>query len=211
MTIAAASSRAPLDSRRNVDLPSYLREELRERPKRIRPEWEAVPAAVLVPLYQEADRWHVLFTRRTESVDSHRGQVSFPGGRIERADAGPEAAALREAQEEIGLVPDTVDVLGTLDSLLTVTQFLVTPVVGVIPWPSSLQLNHEEVATAFGVDLDWLADPDNLEIRQRRPMVPGPSVPVYYYRPYEEEVIWGATARITLDLLDALGRRPARR
>ncbi len=194
-----------------MDLPSRLREQLRERPKRIRPEWEAVPAAVLVPLYQDADRWHVLFTRRTESVDSHRGQVSFPGGRIEIADAGPEAAALREAQEEIGLSPDTVDVLGTLDSLLTVTQFLVTPVVGVIPWPSTLRLNHEEVAVAFGVDLDWLADPDNLEVRQRQPLVQGPSVPVYYFRPYEDEVIWGATARITLDLLDALGRRPAQR
>jgi 8-oxo-dGTP pyrophosphatase MutT (NUDIX family) len=194
-----------------VDLPSRLREQLRARAKRIRPEWEAVPAAVLVPLYQDADRWHVLFTRRTESVDSHRGQVSFPGGRIEVDDAGPEAAALREAQEEIGLSPDTVDVLGTLDSLLTVTQFLVTPVVGVIPWPSSLRLNREEVAVAFGVDLDWLADPANLEVRQRQLIVPGPSVPVYYYRPYENEVIWGATARIMLDLLDALGRRKAQR
>jgi 8-oxo-dGTP pyrophosphatase MutT (NUDIX family) len=194
-----------------VDLPSRLREQLRARAKRIRPEWEAVPAAVLVPLYQDADRWHVLFTRRTESVDSHRGQVSFPGGRIEVDDAGPEAAALREAQEEIGLSPDTVDVLGTLDSLLTVTQFLVTPVVGVIPWPSSLRLNREEVAVAFGVDLDWLADPANLEVRQRQLIAPGPSVPVYYYRPYENEVIWGATARIMLDLLDALGRRKAQR
>jgi 8-oxo-dGTP pyrophosphatase MutT (NUDIX family) len=190
-----------------ADLPSSLREQLRVRPKRIRPEWEAVPAAVLVPLYQDADRWHVLFTRRTESVDSHRGQVSFPGGRIETTDAGPEAAALREAHEEIGLSPGTVEVLGTLDSLLTVTQFLVTPVVGVIPWPFPMRLNHEEVAVAFGVDLDWLADPANLEVRHRQPLVPGPSVPVYYFHAYDDEVIWGATARITLDLLDALGRR----
>lgn len=170
-------------------------------------EWEAIPAAVLVPLYQDADRWHVLFTRRTESVDSHRGQVSFPGGRIEADDAGPEGAALREAQEEIGLSPDAVEVLGTLDSLLTVTQFLVTPVVGVVPWPYTFELNGEEVATVFGVDLEWLADPANVEVRQRQPLAPGPAVPVYYFRPYMGEVIWGATARITLDLLDALGRR----
>jgi 8-oxo-dGTP pyrophosphatase MutT (NUDIX family) len=189
-----------------TDLPSRLREQLSARPKRVRPEWEAVPAAVLVPLYQDEGRWRVLFTRRTESVDNHRGQVSFPGGRIEAEDAGPEAAALREAQEEIGLSPKAVEVLGTLDSLLTVTQFLVTPVVGIIPWPFPLRLNRQEVAVAFGVDLDWLADPANLEIRERRPMVPGPSVPVYYFHPYENEVIWGATARITLDLLEALGR-----
>lgn len=189
------------------DLPSRLRQHLAERPKRIRAEWEAVPAAVLVPMYQDGGRWHVLFTRRTESVDSHRGQVSFPGGRIESDDAGPEAAALRETQEEIGLSPERVELLGTLDPLLTVTQFLVTPVVGVIPWPYTFRLNDIEVAAVFGVDLDWLADPANLEVRQRDPLVPGPSVPVYYFRPYREEVIWGATARITLDLLEALDRR----
>jgi len=190
-----------------VDLPSRLKQNLAERPKRIRAEWEAIPAAVLVPLYQEEGRWHILFTRRTESVESHRGQVSFPGGRIEAEDAGPEHAALRETQEEIGLSPEKVEVLGTLDALMTVTQFLVTPVVGVIPWPCEFELNNVEVASVFGVDLDWLADPTNHEVRQREPLVPGPSVPVYYFRPYMHEVIWGATARITLDLLDALGRR----
>jgi 8-oxo-dGTP pyrophosphatase MutT (NUDIX family) len=158
-------------------------------------------------LYQDRGRWHVLYTRRTESVDSHRGQVSFPGGRIEEQDAGPEQAALREAREEIGLAPESVEVLGRLDSLLTVTQFLVTPVVGLIPWPTTFHLNSVEVATTFGVGLDWLSDPDNLEVRLRRPLVPGPSVPVYYYRPFQDEVIWGATARITLDLLEALGER----
>jgi len=190
-----------------TDLPDRLKGMLATRPDRIRTEWEATPAAVLVPLYQDHGRWHVLYTRRTESVDSHRGQVSFPGGRIEVQDAGPEQAALREAQEEIGLAPESVEILGRLDSLLTVTQFLVTPVVGLIPWPTTFHLNSEEVATTFGVSLDWLSDPDNLEVRLRRPLVPGPSVPVYYYRPFQDEVIWGATARITLDLLEALGER----
>ena len=190
-----------------TDLPDRLKGTLATRPDRIRTEWEATPAAVLVPLYQDHGRWHVLYTRRTESVDSHRGQVSFPGGRIEVQDAGPEQAALRETQEEIGLAPESVDVLGRLDSLLTVSQFLVTPVVGLIPWPTTFHLNSVEVATTFGVSLDWLSDPDNLEVRLRRPLVPGPSVPVYYYRPFQDEVIWGATARITLDLLEALGER----
>jgi 8-oxo-dGTP pyrophosphatase MutT (NUDIX family) len=190
-----------------TDLPDRLKGTLAQRPDRIRTEWEATPAAVLVPLYQDHGRWHVLYTRRTESVDSHRGQVSFPGGRIEVHDAGPVQAALREAQEEIGLAPESVEVLGRLDSLLTVTQFLVTPVVGLIPWPTTFHLNSVEVVTTFGVSLDWLSDPDNLEVRLRRPLVPGPSVPVYYYRPFQDEVIWGATARITLDLLEALGER----
>ena len=190
-----------------TDLPDRLRGTLATRPGRIRTEWEATPAAVLVPLYQDHGRWHLLYTRRTESVDSHRGQVSFPGGQIEVQDAGPEQAALREAQEEIGLAPESVEVLGSLDSLLTVTQFLVTPVVGLIPWPTTLHLNSEEVAATFGVSLDWLSDPDNLEVRRRQPLVPGRSVPVYYYRPFKDEVIWGATARITLDLLETLGER----
>ena len=155
-----------------------------------------------MPLYQEAGRWHVLFTLRTQTVDAHRGQVSFPGGRIEPGDLGPEQAALREAEEEIGIRPQDVRLLGRLDTLLTVTQFRVDPVVGVIPWPYPLSVNSREVALTFGVPLDWLADPLNVEEHARLLRPEGPEVPVYFFKPYQGQVIWGATARITLSLLE---------
>lgn len=167
-------------------------------------EWEAHPAAVLVPLYREGGQWHVLYTRRTESVEAHPGQVSFPGGRVEAEDAGPPQTALREAEEEVGLRPADVRVLGVLDSLLTVTQYLVSPVVAAMPWPYALALNEREVSSVFGVPLSWLMDPANLEARPRLPSSPGRHPTVYYFQPYQGEVIWGVTARITVQLLDAI-------
>ncbi len=146
----------------------------------------------------------MLYTLRTENVDAHRGQVSFPGGRIEAEDRGPQAAALRETEEEIGIRPEDVRLIGMLDSLLTVTQFRVDPVVGAMPWPYPLRVNRHEVALTFGVPLDWLSDPANVEGRTRSLRPEGPQVPVYYFKPYAGQVIWGATARITLSLLDLI-------
>jgi 8-oxo-dGTP pyrophosphatase MutT (NUDIX family) len=186
------------------DLPAQLRQKLRDRPVNIHTEWEARPAAVLLPLYKSQDEWHLLFTRRTDNVESHRGQVSFPGGVIESQDDGPIQAALREAEEEIGLLEKDVTILGTLDALLTVTQFIISPVVGIMPWPYPLQPNREEVASVFGVPLSWLADPSNLEIQEREPIMPGPIIPVHFFKPYQDEVIWGATARITLSFLSVI-------
>jgi 8-oxo-dGTP pyrophosphatase MutT (NUDIX family) len=190
------------------DLPVRLSRALAARQPRVQAEGHPQPAAVLVPLYQDEGIWHVLYTLRTDSVDAHRGQVSFPGGRIEPEDTGAEQAALREAEEEIGVSPDDVRILGRLDPLLTVTQFLIEPVVGLIPWPYPLRLNTEEVALAFGVPLDWLGDPQNAEQHGQLPLVTGSPVPVYFFRAFQGQVIWGATARITLNLLELLGIRP---
>ena len=171
----------------------------------VQTEWEALPAAVLVPLYLEGGDWNLLYTRRTDSVDVHRGQVAFPGGRIEPLDRTAAEAALRESEEEIGLRPADVQVLGELNPLITVTQFVVTPVIGVMPWPYPLRPNHKEVAKCFGVPIRWLAESGNLEVHSRQPFMPGLSVQVYYFKPYAGEVIWGVTARITKSLLDLLG------
>ncbi len=92
--------------------------------------------------------------------------------------------------------------LGHLDSLLTVTQFRVDPIVGVLPWPYSLRVNSVEVALAFGVPLDWLSDPSNVETRTRLLRPDGPEIPVFFFKPYQGQVIWGATARITLSLVE---------
>jgi len=116
-----------------IDIPDQLEAKLRGRTPGISAEWSARPAAVLVPLVLDGGHWQLLFTRRTENVETHRGQVSFPGGRVEAGDADPVAAALRETQEEIGVRTEDVRVLGRMDSLLTVTQYLITPVVGGAP------------------------------------------------------------------------------
>ena len=128
------------------DLRARLRRSLSELDSRIETEWDAIPAAVLIPIYQEEGHWKLLFTRRTDSVDVHAGQVSFPGGQIEASDGTAISAALREAEEEIGLNPADVDTLGQLNPLFTVTQFLIHPVVGFFPWPYSLTPNPSEVA-----------------------------------------------------------------
>ncbi len=95
-----------------------------------------------------------------------------------------------------------------MNPMVTVTQFLVTPVVGQIPWPFPIKTNPSEVASAFEVPLSFLQNPDNLEIRQREPLIPGRPVDVLYFRPYRNEVIWGVTARITVDLLKLIQALP---
>lgn len=157
------------------------------------------PAAVLLPLLKDQDHWSLLYTRRTDLVDSHRGQVAFPGGVIDASDEGPVSAALRETQEEIGVQPDDIEVLGLMEPMPTITQFCVTPVVGVIPWPYQLTINPYEVAATFVAPLDWLSDPNNVEIRYR-----DSGLEVDFFKPYQNEIIWGATARITLNFLSIL-------
>lgn len=184
------------------DLASLLAERLVGLSRPVRPEWDVIPAAVLIPIYADQGIWSVLYTRRTDTVDVHRGQVSFPGGRIDPHDSGPVEAALREAEEEVGILREQVEVLGTLGPLLTVTQFEVTPVVGRIAWPCPLRLNTHEVACAFGVPLAWLADPTHVHRQRRMPPMPGREIMVHSFDPFLGETIWGATARITLDLVE---------
>ena len=166
----------------------------------------ARPAAVLVPLLWHEGAWHLLFIRRARHEhDPHSGQVSFPGGRVEPQDPSPEAAALREAAEEIGLRPQDVRVLGRLPRVRTVTDYLVTPVVGRIPWPYPLRPAQEEVADVFTVPLDWLARPEH-RVQVWRALPGAKPYPVFFFHPYgpQEHVIWGATARMVLALLAAL-------
>ena len=157
-------------------------------------------AAVLVPLLWQNDEWHLLFTRRTERVESHKGQVSFPGGACDEGESTPEETALREADEEIGLEPKSVRVLGRLANMITITSFRVTPVVGVIPWPTVFRVGEHEVARIFTIPLLWLADKRN---RWEFNMF-GRNRTLIAYHPYDGELLWGATARMTLDFLKVL-------
>lgn len=162
------------------------------------------PAAVLVPFLREGDVWHVLFTRRTASLPEHSGQVAFPGGRSDPDDVTPEQTALREAQEEINLDGSQVQVLGKLKELRTITNYCITPVVGVIPWPYEFKLATDEVSRVFTIPLLWLADPANHYVQSRELPPPYSPVPVIYFKKYDNELLWGVSAQITLDLLEAL-------
>jgi 8-oxo-dGTP pyrophosphatase MutT (NUDIX family) len=158
-------------------------------------------AAVLVPLVWQDDQWSLLFTRRTERVESHKGQVSFPGGGCDPGETTPEETALREAWEEIGLDPGQVRILGRLANMITVTSFHVTPVVGVIEWPAVFIVGQHEVERIFTIPLYWLADTRN---RWEFPIA-GRDRSLIAYHPYDGELLWGATARMTVDFLRVLG------
>lgn len=161
------------------------------------------PAAVLVPLIYDTGGWQLLFTRRTETVQSHKGQVSFPGGGAEPGDSSPEDTASREAYEEIGLASHDITLFGRLPYIITISNFIITPVLARIPWPYTFLLSHEEVTRVFTIPLAWLADGQNWEERPYQ-RSNGKVENVIFYRLYDEETLWGITARITLDLLKIL-------
>lgn len=163
-------------------------------------------AAVLVPLILNGKDWQILFIRRTSNDhDPHSGQVAFPGGASDPADHGPVDTALREASEEIGLNPEDVRILGQIHDFLTVTNYQVTPIVGVIPWPYHLRLANNEVSRVFTIPLEWLADPANREDQIRHLPAPFGPVSAIFYKPYDGEILWGATARFVTRLLELLG------
>jgi len=167
----------------------------------VKPDTVLKCAAVLVPLTLIQDEWHLLYTRRTDRVQSHKGQVSFPGGACDQDETTPEQTALREAEEEIGLQPADVKILGRLTQLITISSFRVSPVVAVIPFPYAFKVASIEVARVFTIPLLWLSDRNNywefsLRDTQRS---------LIAYHPYDGELLWGATARMTVSFLKTIG------
>jgi 8-oxo-dGTP pyrophosphatase MutT (NUDIX family) len=159
------------------------------------------PAAVLIGLVDRPGGPAVLLTQRTEHLRDHAGQISFPGGRIEPGDGSAAAAALREAEEEIGLDAARVEVLGELVPYDTVTGFRIHPVVGWIEPPFALRLDRFEVAEAFEVPLHYVVDPVN---QRRHSYRRGTLTRGYYVLPYQGRFIWGATAGILVNLSSLL-------
>lgn len=158
------------------------------------------PAAVLVPLVQRESGLTVLLTQRTAHLYEHAGQISFPGGRTEEADASAQDTALRETHEEIGIAPHAVEVIGSLPEYVVVTGYRVTPVVGVIERDFTLRLDDFEVAEVFEVPLAFLMDPANHE---RREVSIGGQNRTFYAMPYQGQrryFIWGATAAMLRNL-----------
>jgi 8-oxo-dGTP pyrophosphatase MutT (NUDIX family) len=166
------------------------------------------PAAVLAPLYVHDGEYRMLFTKRSETLAHHRGQISFPGGGYEAHDVSLQDTALRESEEEIGLQPEHVNVLGQLDDLLTTgSNYLVRPFVGIIPYPYPFELDKRETAYLIEVPFHFLRqhNPPEQVIREHD----GRTVQSFFFD-YEDHVIWGATAKILKQFLDLLDQHDPR-
>jgi 8-oxo-dGTP pyrophosphatase MutT (NUDIX family) len=168
-------------------------------------EADLVAAGVLVPLFVQAENLRVLFTQRTLLVRDHRGQIAFPGGVKNPEDPHLLATALRETSEEIGLAPEAVEVLGSLAGVTTITGYRITPFVGLIPYPHDFHPSPREVERLLALELTefypperWSSGPYTFQGRMTR---------VCYWQ-NGQEVIWGATARILLNLLTHMGIHP---
>jgi 8-oxo-dGTP pyrophosphatase MutT (NUDIX family) len=185
------------------ELARRTRRELEGRERRVAPPGALIRAAVLLPLLDRGEA-HLVFAKRTDRVGTHKGQISFPGGIVAPRDASLEAAALRECQEEIGLPPAAVEVLGGLDDTETVaTPFVITPFVGVIREPVAFQPDGHEIEKVIEVPVTALLDRGNFRAEEwerhgvRR---------LVYFFDYAGETVWGATARILVQYLDLIRR-----
>ncbi len=179
------------------DLSEIIREVLGARsPKRIPDENSSyIHAAVLFPIFSANGEYRVLFTQRTHKVENHKGQISFPGGGVELKDGGFQDTALREAHEEIGLLNKDVEILGQLDDTTTVvSNFVVHPFVGLIPYPYDFKINPLEVKRIIEVPFRIFLS-DDPKYKRDSAEFEGVIYPTPAYV-YSGDVIWGATARI---------------
>jgi 8-oxo-dGTP pyrophosphatase MutT (NUDIX family) len=163
-------------------------------------------AAVLVPLFQKDGDCHLLFTKRSEEVKYHKGEISFPGGVVDEEDRELIHTALREAREEIGLKESDVQIIGVLDDIVTITEFIVTPIVGFFPYPYPFKVSEVEIAELIEVPLASLLKKDCFSERE---IFRGGEREIVYAYQYGKHIIWGATARILkqfLELITSTGR-----
>ena len=158
-------------------------------------------AAVLVPLFKKGEDCHLLFTKRSEEVKYHKGEISFPGGVADEEDSQLINTALREAFEEIGLKGSDVRIIGLLDDIVTITEFIVTPIVGLFRYPYPFKVSEIEIAELIEVPLSFLLDESCFSESE---IFRGGQKEIVYAYQYEKHIIWGATARILKQFLDLI-------
>ena len=183
------------------DFIDQIRTTLSSRQRRVIEHPPFSHAAVLVPLFKKAEDCHLLFTKRSDQVTYHKGEISFPGGVVDEEDSELINTALREAFEEIGLRESDVQIIGVLDDIVTITEFIVTPIVGLFPYPYPFKISEVEIAELIEVPLSFLLDGDSFSERQ---IFRGDQKEVVYAYQYEKHIIWGATARILKQFLDLI-------
>lgn len=185
-----------------IELADLIRRALARRPRQTIEDAGLTGAAVLIPLLAQDGAPHVLFTRRTDTVQHHKGQISFPGGASDEEDPDALATALRETEEELGIPRAVVEVLGALDDVhAAVSGFRITPFVGIIPHAVPLRVNAAEIAEVLTVPLTVFRDPARVRVERRAR--DGQQVDVYFFTHGRHE-IWGVTARIMKNLLDTV-------
>lgn len=162
-------------------------------------------AGVLVPIFEKSDEPYLLLTKRTQDVEHHKGQVSFPGGVADKNDPDIVATALRETEEEIGLTPREIEIVGIINDIIIPTGFVVTPVVGYISSLPSLKLNRTEVESVLEVPFSFFRTQGNKKVLKM--MRAGELRDVYFFTFYDSE-IWGATAAIIDSFLTEFLRTP---
>jgi 8-oxo-dGTP pyrophosphatase MutT (NUDIX family) len=163
------------------------------------------PAAVLIPIFKKDGEYHVLLTKRTEELEYHKGQICFPGGSRHEEDKSLQETALRETYEEVGIRPEDVEILGELDSMGTLTSnFLITPYVGIIPYPYKFTVSQHEIDELIEVPFTALADDSNYWEETRT--AEGVTGKASFFK-YKDKVIWGATARILKQLVDLVFKK----
>jgi 8-oxo-dGTP pyrophosphatase MutT (NUDIX family) len=183
------------------DFIDEVRKILNTRERRMIEQASLARAAVLVPLFEKGETCHIVFTKRSDNVRYHKGEISFPGGVVDEEDSELERTALREAFEEIGLKESDVQIIGVLDDIITITQFVVTPFVGLFPYPYPFKLSPIEIAELIEVPLSALLDENCFSERE---IIRGTGKEVVYAYQYEHHIIWGATARILKQFLDLI-------
>ena len=183
------------------DFIDQVRRILNTRERRMIEQPSLARAAVLVPLFEKGETCHIIFTKRSHNVRYHKGEISFPGGVVDEEDSELERTALREAFEEIGLKESDVQIIGVLDDIVTITQFVVTPFVGLFPYPYPFKPSPIEIAELIEVPLSALLDEKCFGERE---IIRGTGKEVVYAYQYDNHVIWGATARILKQFLDLI-------
>ena len=163
------------------------------------------PAAILVPLLPDAGDWHVLLTKRAAHLAHHAGQISFPGGKVEPEDDGPVGAALREAHEEVRIVPQSVQIVGGLDAVRSPAGFVVQPVVGIVCGDNGLAglvADPGEVDLIFTLPLSHIINPNNFRLVPRQTNGQRND---YWIVEHDDHLIWGLSARVLNDLHRRIG------
>jgi 8-oxo-dGTP pyrophosphatase MutT (NUDIX family) len=183
------------------DFIDQIRKKISSRQRRVIEHPPFSHAAVLVPLFQKDKDCHLLFTKRSEEVKYHKGEISFPGGMVDEEDKELINTALREADEEIGLKERDVQIIGVLDDIVTITEFIVTPIVGLFPYPYPFKVSEVEIAELIEVPLASLLEEDCFSERE---IFRGGQKEVVYAYQYGKHIIWGATARILKQFLDLI-------
>lgn len=161
------------------------------------------PAAILVPLFLDQGIWKLLYIRRSNIGEFHRGEVAFPGGGKEITDQNMADTALRETREELGILPENIHILGEMEPIETVSKYFVTPIVAFLTLPANIKPDPIEVDRVFSIPLNWLMDNTNWQLSTFEIAGRG-KVSAIVYNIFDNEKLWGFTARVTLNLIDLI-------